>query len=115
LLQDDTIDFTSANNTHFIHNSIDLHIPSLTLSLYSLKPLAFSFYDNSALDSNILDTPVLVSPTTSTQGIFSPDISLWEDLSSGQFVDRTAEELATVERSGKAVKVAQIEPVGRAV
>jgi hypothetical protein len=31
-----------------------------------------------------------MSPTTSTQGIFSPDTSIWEDFSAGQFVDRTA-------------------------
>jgi hypothetical protein len=54
------------------------------------KPSTFSFDDNATLDSNILDTPVLMSPTTSTQGIFSPDTSIWEDFSSGQFVDRTA-------------------------
>jgi hypothetical protein len=54
------------------------------------KPSAYSFDDNATLDANILDTPVLMSPTTSTQGIFSPDTSIWEDFNAGHFVDRTA-------------------------
>ncbi|PZC93745.1 hypothetical protein A1F95_07080 [Pyrenophora tritici-repentis] len=65
--------------------------PNSTLNSLDRKPSAFSFDDNSTLDSNILDTPVLMSPTSSTQGIFSPDTSIWEDFSSNpQFVDRTA-------------------------
>lgn len=54
------------------------------------KPSAFSFDDNATLDSTILDTPVLMSPSTSNQGIFSPETSIWEDFSASQFVDRTA-------------------------
>ncbi|KAF2787180.1 hypothetical protein K505DRAFT_258281 [Melanomma pulvis-pyrius CBS 109.77] len=69
---------------------MDFHRPSSTLSSVDQKPSTFSFDDSSTLDSNILDTPVLMSPTTSTQGIFSPDTSIWEDFSAGQFVDRTA-------------------------
>jgi hypothetical protein len=81
------MDFSSSNpNQH-----MDFHRPSSTLSHMDRKPSTFSFDDNATLDSNILDTPVLMSPTTSTQGIFSPDTSIWEDFSSaGQFVDRTA-------------------------
>jgi hypothetical protein len=71
-------------------NHMDFHRPSSTVSHMDRKPSTFSFDDNSTLDSNILDTPVLMSPTTSTQGIFSPDTSIWEDFSAGQFVDRTA-------------------------
>lgn len=69
---------------------MDFHRPSSTLSSVDRKPSTFSFDDGAALDSNILDTPTIMSPTTSTQGIFSPDTSLWEDPSFGQFVDRTA-------------------------
>lgn len=80
------MDFNNPNpNTH-----MDFHRPSSTTSHMDRKPSTFSFDDNSTLDSNILDTPVLMSPTTSTQGIFSPDTSIWEDFSTGQFVDRTA-------------------------
>lgn len=71
--------------------NMDFHRPSSTLSSVDRKPSAFSFDDNTTLDANILDTPVLMSPTASTQGIFSPDTSIWEDFSAqGQFVDRTA-------------------------
>ncbi|KAH7086705.1 hypothetical protein FB567DRAFT_49346 [Paraphoma chrysanthemicola] len=80
------MDFSSTNNA----NHMDFHRPSSTLSHIDRKPSTFSFDDNATLDSNILDTPVLMSPTTSTQGIFSPDTSIWEDFSTGQFVDRTA-------------------------
>jgi hypothetical protein len=80
------MDHSYSNNTHHM----DYHRPSSTLSSIDRKPSAFSFDDNATLDSNILDTPVLMSPTTSTQGIFSPDTSIWEDFSTGQFVDRTA-------------------------
>ena len=73
-------------NTH----QMDFHRPPSTLSSVDRKPSAFSFDDNAGLDSHILDTPTLMSPTTSTQGIFSPDTSLWEDSTFGQFVDRTA-------------------------
>lgn len=79
------MDFSSSNPNH-----MDFHRPSSTLSSVDRKPSVFSFDDNSTLDSAILDTPVLMSPTTSTQGIFSPDTSIWEDFSAGQFVDRTA-------------------------
>jgi hypothetical protein len=88
LLQEPTMDFTSSNNSHSMHDSMDFHRPSSTLSSVDRKPSTFSFDDSSTLDSNILDTPVLMSPTTSTQGIFSPDTSIWEDFSAGQF-DRT--------------------------
>ncbi|KAH8732960.1 hypothetical protein GQ44DRAFT_734877 [Phaeosphaeriaceae sp. PMI808] len=78
--------FSSSNNNH-----MDFHRPSSTLSHMDRKPSTFSFDDNATLDSNILDTPVLMSPTTSTQGIFSPDANIWEDFSTAQqFVDRTA-------------------------
>lgn len=70
--------------------NMDFHRPSSTLSSVDRKPSAFSFDDNSTLDANILDTPVLMSPTASTQGIFSPDTSIWEDFSQSQYVDRTA-------------------------
>jgi hypothetical protein len=80
------MDFSSSANT----NHMDFHRPSSTLSHMDRKPSAFSFDDNATLDSNILDTPTLMSPTTSTQGIFSPDTAIWDDFSSGQFVDRTA-------------------------
>ncbi|KAH7124058.1 hypothetical protein B0J11DRAFT_329732 [Dendryphion nanum] len=73
------------NNTH-----MDFHRPSSTLSSVDRKSSTFSFDDGAALDSNILDTPTIMSPTTSTQGIFSPDASLWDESSFGQFVDRTA-------------------------
>ncbi|KAF2739248.1 hypothetical protein EJ04DRAFT_508958 [Polyplosphaeria fusca] len=80
------MDYASANNS-----AMDFHRPSSTLSSMDRKPSAFSFDDNTTLDSNILETtPTIMSPTTSTQGIFSPDTSLWEDFSAGQFVDRTA-------------------------
>ena len=69
---------SSQNHMDFHHTPLDR------------KPSAFSFDDNATLDSNILDTPVLMSPSTSNQGIFSPDTSIWEDFSAGQFVDRTA-------------------------
>ncbi|KAF2013261.1 hypothetical protein BU24DRAFT_411025 [Aaosphaeria arxii CBS 175.79] len=70
---------------------MDFHRPSSTLSSVDRKPSsAFSFDDGTALDANILDTPTMMSPTTSTQGIFSPDTSLWDDATFGQFVDRTA-------------------------
>jgi len=69
---------------------MDFHRPAPTITSMDRKPSAFSFDDSATLDSAILDTPVLMSPTTSTQGIFSPDTSVWEDFSAGQFVDRTA-------------------------
>ncbi|KAF2634669.1 hypothetical protein P280DRAFT_538341 [Massarina eburnea CBS 473.64] len=71
--------------------NMDFHRPSSTLHSVDRKPSAFSFDDSTTLDSHILDTPVLMSPSTSTQGMFSPDTSIWEDFSaSGQFIDRTA-------------------------
>ncbi|KAL6704718.1 hypothetical protein ACN47E_007639 [Coniothyrium glycines] len=76
------------NPTHTHH--MDFHRPSSTLSAMDRKPSHFSFDDNATLDSNILDTPVLMSPTNSNQGIFSPDQSIWEDFSTAHFVDRTA-------------------------
>jgi hypothetical protein len=69
---------------------MDFHRPSSTLSSNDRKPNAFAFDDQHALDHAILDTPTLMSPTTSTQGIFSPDASIWEDFSHSQFIDRTA-------------------------
>ncbi|OCK80536.1 hypothetical protein K432DRAFT_297478 [Lepidopterella palustris CBS 459.81] len=66
---------------------MDFHRPSSTLSV-DRKPSTFSFDDNVTLDSNILDTPSIMSPTNSTQGMFSPDNSLWEDYP-GPFVERT--------------------------
>lgn len=69
---------------------MDFHRPSSTVHSLDRKPSTFSFDDNAGLESSILDTPTLMSPTTSTQGIFSPDTSLWDDSSFGQFVDRTA-------------------------
>ncbi|KAJ4288206.1 hypothetical protein N0V90_012223 [Kalmusia sp. IMI 367209] len=70
-------------------NPMDFHRPSSTLSSVDRKPSVF--FDDGSLDTTILDTPVLMSPTTSTQGIFSPDTSIWEDFShQGQFIDRTA-------------------------
>ncbi|KAL1795126.1 hypothetical protein ACET3X_006942 [Alternaria dauci] len=80
------MDHHYSNNAHHM----DFHRPNSTLNSLDRKPSAFSFDDNATLDSSILDTPVLMSPTTSTQGIFSPDTSIWEDFSNGQFVDRTA-------------------------
>lgn len=68
----------SASQNHMDFHSLDR------------KPSAFSFDDNATLDSTILDTPVLMSPSTSNQGIFSPETSIWEDFSASQFVDRTA-------------------------
>ena len=50
----------------------------------------FSFDDNVTLNSNILDTPSIMSPTSSTQDMFSPDMSLWEDFPAGPFADRTS-------------------------
>ncbi|KAL5430949.1 hypothetical protein PMIN07_006510 [Paraphaeosphaeria minitans] len=68
---------------------MDFHRPSSTLGSVDRKPSVF--FDDHHIDAHLLDTPVLMSPTTSTQGIFSPDTSLWEDFSSqGQFIDRTA-------------------------
>jgi hypothetical protein len=67
------------NNHH-----MDFHRPSSTLSV-DRKPSIFSLDDNSTLDSNILDTPGIMSPTTSNPGIFSPDTSLWDDFSAGPF------------------------------
>ncbi|KAJ4345896.1 uncharacterized protein N0V89_012032 [Didymosphaeria variabile] len=68
---------------------MDFHRPSSTLSSVDRKPSVF--FDDGTIDGQILDTPVLMSPTTSTQGIFSPDTSIWEDFShQGQFIDRTA-------------------------
>ena len=71
-------------------NPMDFHRPSSTLSSVDRKPSVF--FDDAAIDGHMLDTPVLMSPTTSTQGIFSPDTSIWEtDFShQGQFIDRTA-------------------------
>ncbi|KAL5121263.1 hypothetical protein ACEQ8H_000731 [Pleosporales sp. CAS-2024a] len=66
------------------------HRPSSSLSHMDRKPSAFSFDDAQTLDAHILDTPVLMSPTTSTHGIFSPDTSAWDDFSAAHFVDRTA-------------------------
>jgi hypothetical protein len=82
------MDFSSHANPNASH--MDFHRPSSTLSSMDRKPSQFSFDDNATLDSNILDTPVLMSPSTSNQGIFSPDTSIWEDFSTGHFVDRTA-------------------------
>lgn len=76
---------TTASQSH-----MDFHRPSSTLSSTGRKPNAFAFDDPQTLDAQILDTPTLMSPTTSTQGIFSPDASIWEDFSQSQFVDRTA-------------------------
>lgn len=59
------MDFSSSTSLQ-----MDFHRPSSTLSAADRKPSVFSFDDNATLDSNILDTPVLMSPTTSTQGIF---------------------------------------------
>lgn len=69
---------------------MDFHRPSSTINAMDRKPSTFSFDDNTTLDCNILDTPVLMSPSTSTQGVFSPETSIWEDFSNGQFIDRTA-------------------------
>lgn len=80
------MDYSSSTNA----NHMDFHRPSSTLSSMDRKPSTFSFDDSTTLDSNILGTPVLMSPTTSSQGIFSPDTNIWEDFSAGQFVDRTA-------------------------
>ena len=80
------MDFSNTNH----QNHMDFHRPSSTLSSNDRKPNAFSFDDQQTLDHAILDTPTLMSPTTSTQGIFSPDASIWEDFSQNQFVDRTA-------------------------
>ncbi|KAJ4335368.1 hypothetical protein N0V87_006157 [Didymella glomerata] len=79
------MDFSNTNNP----NHMDFHRPSSTLSSNDRKSNAFAF-DQQTLDHDILDTPTLMSPTTSTQGIFSPDASIWEDFSQHQFVDRTA-------------------------
>lgn len=69
---------------------MDFHRPSSSIS-QDRKPSAFAFDDSTTLDAHILDTPVLMSPSTSTQGMFSPDTSIWEDFShQGQFIDRTA-------------------------
>jgi len=86
LIHRPAMDHQYSNNAHHM----DFHRPNSTLNNLDRKPSAFSFDDNATLDSTILDTPVLMSPTTSTQGIFSPDTSIWEDFSAGQFVDRTA-------------------------
>ncbi|KAF2199638.1 hypothetical protein GQ43DRAFT_433218 [Delitschia confertaspora ATCC 74209] len=75
-----------ASNSHHM----DFHRPSSTLSFVDRKPSVFSFDDNTTLDSTILDTPSIMSPTTSNAGIFSPDTSQWDDFSAGHFVDRTA-------------------------
>ncbi|KAI8940275.1 hypothetical protein NX059_003978 [Plenodomus lindquistii] len=80
------MDFSSTNT----QNHMDFHRPSSTITPMDRKPSAFSFDDNTTLDCNILDTPVLMSPSTSTQGVFSPETSIWEDFGNGQFVDRTA-------------------------
>ena len=82
------MDFHSNSTQH----PMDFHRPSSTISLASQdrKSSAFAFDDHTTLDAHILDTPVLMSPSTSNQGIFSPDTSIWEDFSAGQFVDRTA-------------------------
>ncbi|KAJ4341129.1 hypothetical protein N0V95_007322 [Ascochyta clinopodiicola] len=75
--------FSNTNN----QSHMDFHRPSSTLSSNDRKPATSAFaFDDAA----ILDTPTLMSPTTSTQGIFSPDASIWEDFSHAQFVDRTA-------------------------
>jgi hypothetical protein len=86
LLQESAMAYSSAHP----QSHMDFHRPASTISSMDRKPSAFSFDDNATLDSTILETPVLMSPTTSTQGIFSPDTSVWEDFSAGQFVDRTA-------------------------
>lgn len=64
---------------------------STALGSIDRKPSAFSLDDNATLDCTILDTPLLMSPSTSTQAVFSPDTSssLWEDFSQAHFVDRT--------------------------
>lgn len=80
------MDFSAS--TH--QNHMDYHRSASNITHMDRKPSAFSFDDNTTLDSNILDTPVLMSPTTSTQGIFSPNTSIWEDFNNGQFIDRTA-------------------------
>jgi hypothetical protein len=79
-------------NNNNPQNSMDFHRPDSTLSSMDRKPTsAFAFDDANTLDAHILDTPTLMSPSTSTQGMFSPDQSIWEDFSAqGQFIDRTA-------------------------
>ncbi|PVH98143.1 hypothetical protein DM02DRAFT_657619 [Periconia macrospinosa] len=89
------MDFSTTNNNpthhHHHHSSMDFHRPSSSSISQDRKPSAFAFDDANTLDAHILDTPVLMSPSTSTQGMFSPDASIWEDFShQGQFVDRTA-------------------------
>ncbi|KAF2750668.1 hypothetical protein M011DRAFT_474179 [Sporormia fimetaria CBS 119925] len=68
---------------------MEFHRPSSTLGSIDRKQSIFSFDDPHSIDSSIMGTPTLMSPTTSTQGIFSPDASLWDD-SLNHFVDRTA-------------------------
>jgi hypothetical protein len=126
------------NNTHTPSNdSVGFYRPPSTLSLVNRKPFTFSFVDSSTLDSNILDTPVLVLPTNSTHGSFSLDTSIWKNFSAGQFVDRIASSsvvnlnssrkgmvntgesdssgISNRGKDWKPVKSARIEPVGRAV
>ena len=79
----------SSLSTMDYSQQMDFHRPSSTLSV-DRKPSTFSFDDNVTLDSNILDTPSIMSPTNSTQGMFSPDTSLWEDFPAGPFADRTS-------------------------
>src|SRR4051812_46487106 len=68
---------------------VDFQRPSSTLSI-DRKPSTFPFDDNVTLDSGILDTPTMMSPTNSTAGLFSPDTTLWEDsYSNSTFHDRT--------------------------
>jgi hypothetical protein len=77
------------SNTNHQNHHMDYHRPSSTLSSNDRNPHnAFAAFDDQHnLD---LDTSTLMSPSTSTQGIFSPEASIWEDFSQHQFVDRTA-------------------------
>jgi len=72
---------------------MDFSSSSTAISSMDRKPSVFSLDDNATLDCTILDTPVLMSPSTSTHAVFSPDIasSVWEEVSNAaHFVDRTA-------------------------
>ncbi|KAH7084897.1 hypothetical protein BKA63DRAFT_559575 [Paraphoma chrysanthemicola] len=51
----------------------------IQLALTERDLSSFDFDDDTTLSSNILDTPLLMSPTTSAQGISSPNTSIWTD------------------------------------
>jgi hypothetical protein len=72
-------------------NHMDFLRPSLTQTLLDSKASSFTLdEDNAMMESDTLDTQVLMSPTTRTKSVFSRDTSIWEDISAGKLINRTS-------------------------